>query len=248
MKKIFITLAVVLAVADAIGLYVYWQHQKEAAVSTAPGLEAGPAPAPASTEPVPLPSNAMTPREDGASASAPGGARTPGGCGSPAECDQYCADPANRQECMDFIGAVEPSKPEPAKAADTVMSGNDEERLTRQRVSTDVRSAPRSAQNCVKKRLGAKTFAVLLKEGMRVTPRIERSVNLCLNASRTKEEPPTNDIPMGGAPEGCVDMASCTQVCTDPANREACLAWKGLPAQFRTMLEGQDGGGGGDDE
>lgn len=269
MKKVAITIAAVLAVADGVALWVYMQHKKSqgdrpAASAPAPSAAAAP-------EPEPLPSNAMVRREEPSGSG--GGTATPGGCLSPAECDAYCAEPSHRQECLDFIGpsaagaaataaSQGASSPEPGEERQedpnagqpgpggcrgevecAAYCSNPQRReecqeFTREanaRMAEGLRKAPASQRACLKGRLGAKKYSLLLKGRLNPDQATNSAMQACMRGGGgPKRDPNKGSVEPG--PDGCTDMASCTQACMKPENCSACLAWKGLPEQFRSML------------
>lgn len=276
MKKVAITLAVVLAAADGVALWVYLQHKKsQASAPPQAAAPAEPAPGPAAA-PQPLPSNAMARPEEPSY----GGddAVTPGGCHSPAECDAYCAEPAHRQECLDFIGpsaagaAAAAPVPGAGPSAGEPDAGRQEDpnrdqpgpggcrgemecaaycsnpsrreecreftAEAKKRMAAGVRQAPASQRACLKGRLGSKKYALLLKGRLDPDDATNRAMSACMRKGDVgpKRDPNKGMESLSGAPAGCTDMASCTAACMKPENCAACLAWKGLPEQFRSML------------
>ncbi|MBI5598098.1 MAG: hypothetical protein HY928_18605 [Elusimicrobia bacterium] len=275
MKKIVISLAVVLAAADGVALWVYLQHKKTSSAPPAAAAPPEPAPAPGPAEPQPLPSNAMVrPAEPSYGGD---NAVTPGGCHSPAECDAYCADAAHRQECLDFIGpgAAAPAAaaaPDAGAAAAEPAAGAHQDpnrdqpgpggcrgreeceaycsnasrreecadfaAEARKRMAAGARRAGKSQQACLKKSLGSARFAALLKGRLDPDGSTDEAMTRCMSGGNRgpKRDPKKGMDAVEGAPAGCTDMASCTEVCMKPENCSACLAWNGLPEQFRSML------------
>ncbi|MFH1723558.1 MAG: hypothetical protein ABII00_02935 [Elusimicrobiota bacterium] len=140
----------------------------------------------------------------------------PGGCQGK-ECEEYCRQPGHEAECRRFAQGE------------------------RRRIAGNIGETPIEVQECISDRVGGETLEGLLRGEVDIDPRIGRAIEECYQAGSIQVGP-KEDKNRYDTPGNCRNTAQCMAHCKKPENKEECLAWEGLPDQFREMLEQQDAG------
>lgn len=134
----------------------------------------------------------------------------PGECRTKAECDLYCRNLENEQECQDFDHA------ERRRVADRLIAGSPRER------------------NCLAE--GAPGRLVDLKAmAVPMTFEMRQVTVLCLPLQDGRQKI-SYGVDISDAPEDCADLSTCLTYCLLPENEDECLEWKGLPKNYRTTI------------
>lgn len=129
------------------------------------------------------------------------GEKTPGGCKRKEECEAYCYDPANLDECLDFAGKAGilslEELADAKKVAPFIKSGETPGGCRRKEECEKFCSDPGNFEACV---VFAEKAGFMSKEDAEL-------------ARKTK----------GVGPGGCKSKTECEAFCKDPANQEGCM-------------------------
>jgi hypothetical protein len=153
----------------------------------------------------------------------------PGGCKSEEECEAYCEDPANMEECMEFavaMGFMTPEEAEQAKMLGPGGPGGPGGCKSKEECNAYC-SQPEHTQECV-------NFG--LERGMISPEDAQRMLQMGPPPDGTAPPPggmmmPPGEIPTG--PGGCTSEAECFQYCSQPEHIQECQQFMapGMPSQ-----------------
>lgn len=149
------------------------------------------------------------------------GAKPPGGCKNKKECDSYCSDSANIEECLGF-----------AEKAGFIPK----EEIEQARKIIPLMKAGKMPGGC-KDKAGCDSYC-------KDDAHVEECGNFAIEAGFMKPEEAEMFKKTGGkGPGGCKGKDECESFCNDPANQEQCFKFasdKGLipEAQVKEMKQG----------
>ncbi|MCK5590549.1 MAG: hypothetical protein KAI72_01215, partial [Candidatus Pacebacteria bacterium] len=147
----------------------------------------------------------------------------PGGCQSKEECDVYCDDPANREECVKF--AVDSGFMSPEEAKSVLLM-----------IEKDITQGPGGCQS--KEECDAYCDD---------PANTEECVNFAVKVGFMSPE--EAERIMKGGPGGCQSKEECDAYCSEPVNEEECIAFAKendifkedpkmvSPSEIKTVLE-----------
>lgn len=160
----------------------------------------------------------------------------PGGCSSPEECDAFCSDQSNEDECFDFAvehGFIDPAEAEKIRSLKNRggpggCRGDEECRAYCSNPANQLECVNFAVENGFMSEEEASRVRLLLSGEL---PGIPRPGEFGPGVGRVGPGEPQIDVvkaqqvleELGGGPGGCEDFDACEEFCSTQGNEEICF-------------------------